>query len=837
MSAYREYCTKSLAMVFRSRITKKVHESYFSDMSYYHIANLPGRRDIRDADERIASEVRSVSTRLTNVVTLLIKSVTPIVWFTFKLWRWQGVGYAMIPHFYLLLAYEFAQRLFPKNIGNLWRAKAGAESGFRKAASRVQTHSEAITALGGHAREEDILSGKLKKLTKATKDVHVGNSKFDLIFKLFYTYGCRSWMTTFMMIPILNSDATSSVLTEDVAAMRYSWHMMIEMLVANGNLLTMHAQSQHMIGVSKRICMLLDGLDQIQTDRAAMQATTMLEGQQIKFEKTEIWTPMQRNTKQKKLLVRDLSFELNHGSSLLLTGHNGAGKSSIFRVLGGLWTTPTGTITKPGAGLAGTALSRDIFYLPQKPYNVLGSLRANITYPMDPTDEGIELSEGELEALLALVDLSHLLAEYGDDGTDVLFKWEDILSLGEQQRLAMARLFFHKPKFAILDECTSAVSTSMEVLLYQECRRLGIAYITICHRPALRAWHDFNLNLLGDGKGGYEFKKIEKSADELAVSDQEPVPRGTLNDAKGDANQARIDARSAEYAALAAPKAAPRQRSASSKMARLLKIMLPGTYDKLGILIGTIGLRTLMFEMHSHVVGTLYEAMVTRNVSQFVTYSGINVVVDLISAVVEASTVFAQNNLGTTWHAQLTKYASTRLFKNNSFYKLRNLDKRIADPDQRLTVEMQDATNEFATIWGHAITPLVDVTWFTYRLYQLVSFRGMRDFYTYIALSVFVIKYFMPNHEALDSEEKKQESLFRFIHNRLRNHGESVAFFGGDEAEYQIADRQFKKVVKHADKAHLADCNFKFIFHTVNKDFSVRRSKTPLSNQESARGH
>ena len=85
-------------------------------------AFLTGRRAIRDADERLASEVRSVSTRLTNVVTLLIKSITPIVWFTIKLWRWQGVGYAMIPHLYLLLAYEFAQRLFPKNIGNLWQA-------------------------------------------------------------------------------------------------------------------------------------------------------------------------------------------------------------------------------------------------------------------------------------------------------------------------------------------------------------------------------------------------------------------------------------------------------------------------------------------------------------------------------------------------------------------------------------------------------------------------------------------------------------------------------------------------------------------------------------------
>jgi ABC-type uncharacterized transport system fused permease/ATPase subunit len=358
---------------------------------------------------------------------------------------------------------------------------------------------KAITALGGHAREEEIVNQNLEKVTAATNGVHEGNSKFDLIFKLFYTYGCRSWMTTFMMVPILTSGAQVGAVAGEVAAMRYSWHMMIEMLVANGNLLTMHAMKDHMVGVAKRICALIDGLDQIHTERAAMQATTMLEGQCIKFEKCEIWTPLAARAKKKKLLVRDLSFELNHGGSLLLTGHNGAGKSSIFRVLGGLWTTPTGTITKPGASLTG--LHRDIFYLPQKPYNVLGSLKANITYPMDPMDDGVELSSQQLAELLAVVDLSHLLAEYGDEGTDVLFKWEDILSLGEQQRLAMARLFFHKPKFAILDECTSAVSTTMEVLLYQECRRLGIAYITICHRPALRAWHELNLNLLGDGKG------------------------------------------------------------------------------------------------------------------------------------------------------------------------------------------------------------------------------------------------------------------------------------------------------------------------------------------------
>lgn len=85
---------------------------------------------------------------LNQVVTLLIKSITPIVWFTIKLWRWQGVGYAMIPHLYLLLAYEFAQRLFPKNIGMYTKKKKS--SLFLKFNSRTlllppQTHRHTDT--------------------------------------------------------------------------------------------------------------------------------------------------------------------------------------------------------------------------------------------------------------------------------------------------------------------------------------------------------------------------------------------------------------------------------------------------------------------------------------------------------------------------------------------------------------------------------------------------------------------------------------------------------------------------------------------------------------------
>jgi ABC-type uncharacterized transport system fused permease/ATPase subunit len=103
MAAVRQHCTTSLTQVFRTRLTRKIQEGYFGGMSYYHIANLPGKnaggrpRAIEDADERVTSEVRSVSTRLTMLVTLLIKSVPPIVWFTFKLWRQVPVSECIQP--------------------------------------------------------------------------------------------------------------------------------------------------------------------------------------------------------------------------------------------------------------------------------------------------------------------------------------------------------------------------------------------------------------------------------------------------------------------------------------------------------------------------------------------------------------------------------------------------------------------------------------------------------------------------------------------------------------------------------------------------------------------
>ena len=106
--------------------------------------------------------------------------------------------------------------------------------------------------------------------------------------------------------------------------------------------------------------------------------------------------------------------------------------------------------------------------------------------------------------LLIQVDLEYLLDRYPPE-TEV--NWGEELSLGEQQRLGMARLFYHKPKFAILDECTSAVTIDMEERFCAKVRAMGTSCITISHRPALIAFHDVVLSL--DGEGGWvHYKRL-----------------------------------------------------------------------------------------------------------------------------------------------------------------------------------------------------------------------------------------------------------------------------------------------------------------------------------------
>jgi ATP-binding cassette subfamily D (ALD) protein 3 len=154
-----------------------------------------------------------------------------------------------------------------------------------------------------------------------------------------------------------------------------------------------------------------------------------------------------------------------------------------------------------------------MFYVPQRPYLALGTLRDQIIYPdtkIMALSKGYE--DSKISDLLKKVHLSYLIEREG--GFDSVQDWADVLSGGEKQRVAMARLFYHKPQFAILDECTSAVSIDVEGIMYDYAKELGITLFTVSHRQSLFKYHEYLLRF--DGRGHYEFipmqnETLEKS--------------------------------------------------------------------------------------------------------------------------------------------------------------------------------------------------------------------------------------------------------------------------------------------------------------------------------------
>ena len=133
-------------------------------------------------------------------------------------------------------------------------------------------------------------------------------------------------------------------------------------------------------------------------------------------------------------------------------------------------------------------------FLPQRPYLILGSLRSQLLYPRTEGD----IDEAELRHVLAQVNLADLPERVG--GWEAELDWDDVLSLGEQQRLAFARLLLVAPRYAILDEATSALDWQNEAALYEQLQSSGTTYISVGHRPSLVKYHTQVLELDGQGK-------------------------------------------------------------------------------------------------------------------------------------------------------------------------------------------------------------------------------------------------------------------------------------------------------------------------------------------------
>ena len=184
-------------------------------------------------------------------------------------------------------------------------------------------------------------------------------------------------------------------------------------------------------------------------------------------------------------LVNPLDLRLESGDTLVITGQSGSGKTTLLRSLAQLWPYASGTLRRPDA-------ENETMFLSQLPYVPLGDLRAVVSYPAPPGD----IPDAELQGALADVALGHLIIRL-NEGQD----WAKVLSPGEQQRVAFARILLTKPKAVFLDEATSALDEGLEFQMYELLRtRLpNTIVVSVSHRPTVEQHHEHHLELLGEG--------------------------------------------------------------------------------------------------------------------------------------------------------------------------------------------------------------------------------------------------------------------------------------------------------------------------------------------------
>lgn len=500
VNALLNWTKDKLRQGIRTNLNNSIMDDYLPnnlDPNYYDLIQL-SKSNIRDPDQRISTDIARLAEALSSLPGQLLKPTLDLLLCARELSR-SGVGsgegtlaLGVVAHFSTMVL-----RLFSPPFAKLAAEKANLEGQLRSAHSKVVANNEEIAFLRGHYRELDYLDYCYYQLERFLRIEYWKRAVHEIAQSFIVKYFWGAAGLVLCSAPIFINKYLGRP-PDPNAAGEFVTNRRLLMSASDSldKLIYSRRYLQQVIGHASRVTQFQNALLEIMTRRADVKDQIVKReghvkyGEEITFKEVSLVTPAGVT------LIESLSFRIKPGEHLLIAGPNGSGKSSLFRILGGLWPCRAGEIIIP--------TSEDMFYLPQRAYLVKGTLREQIIYPQS-IEEYKKLpgakADDYLNEIMLLLKLDDLLTCPED--WDMVKNWNEELSIGAQQRLAMARLFYHKPKFAVLDECTSAVSPEVEQFMYEHAQKIGISVLSVAHRPAL--WHFHNRLLKLDGRGGYYF--------------------------------------------------------------------------------------------------------------------------------------------------------------------------------------------------------------------------------------------------------------------------------------------------------------------------------------------
>lgn len=544
----RDYARETLSLRWRSWMTSYYMERYLKNQTFYKIQS---QSIIDNPDQRIVDDLSAFTGTVLSFSLALFNAAVDLISFS-------NILYGIYPPlFVVLIVYSLGGTAISvflgKGLVSLNFLQEKKEADFRYALVRVRENAESIAFYGGEENERQLLLDRFKRAFENLSQLLISSRNLE-----FFTNGYRyliQILPAAVVAPMYFSGKIEfGVINQSVSAFNH--------ILSDFSLIVYQFQAiSAFSAVIDRLGEFDDVLDSNQSSyNSKSDVPSMINisykdimstslgsngfmpeggcGKLLVIKNLTLQTPRSRN-----ILITDLSLELNDGDHLLVMGPSGSGKTSLLRALAGLWNTGEGNITfyltnreqsqlsaslnidSPEArnmlevdeGLLDlkNKRSKDVFFLPQRPYMALGTLRQQLLYPtwsnrsiLTPTNsQQIEtlpfLSsqtsslEGDipekptaedLMQVLEVVRLGDILSRF--NGLDSIYEWSSVLSLGEQQRLAFARLLLSKPRLILLDESTSALDEANEAHLYSQIEAAGITYVSIGHRSTLYKYHN-----------------------------------------------------------------------------------------------------------------------------------------------------------------------------------------------------------------------------------------------------------------------------------------------------------------------------------------------------------
>ncbi|MEM8718490.1 MAG: ABC transporter ATP-binding protein/permease [Cyanobacteria bacterium P01_G01_bin.39] len=463
--SFKTYVESRLALNWRKWLTDKYLYQYLEQRRFYYLNTYssidnPDRTIAEDLDEFSRQSLFLFVQTLDGLIQLI--AFVGIIWLIYK----PLVLFLLI---YSIVGTGILFLLFVRKLTIINFEQFKKEADFRFGLIRVRDSTESIAFYRGEKLEKE---GVIKKLKLAI-------ANFQRLIR--WQFGLDLFQNGFqfltMIIPaillapsIFAGTIEVGTITQSQIAFERIWLSLSLIIFQFEKITTLAAGVKRIIDLDNYLRSFLD------TKTAPNNRISFVENRQFSLENLSLETPDSSNK-----VIENLSLQIVPQKNLLIVGNSGVGKTSLVRAIAGLWHSGTGVINKPR--------SKDILFLPQAPYLILGTLKQQLIYPN-------LLANIESEKLLETVDrvnLNKVIDKFG--GLDALQDWSQVLSRGEQQRLAFARLLLYQPKYAVLDESTSALDSDNQDLLYQLLASTNITYISVGHRPNLLQYHQQVLQL------------------------------------------------------------------------------------------------------------------------------------------------------------------------------------------------------------------------------------------------------------------------------------------------------------------------------------------------------